>query len=135
MMRWITAALLLVVFSSSVNAQNFSCRIGTQPSCLDYGDTVCSSLGRCVDQNAACFDRYQCNFEGFTCKSEVTECVDTYDDLLRTHNQLVDDYNDLLEDRDDLRDAGRALLSDVDSIKLCLQLAATLSDARACQWP
>lgn len=128
------AALCLVTFGSSATAQGFTCRGGTQPSCLNYGDTVCSSTGQCVDQNAACFDRYQCNYEGFTCKSNVTECVDTYQDLLRTHNDLVSDYNALLNDRDDLLDTGRTLARDLDNTRNCLQLASTLEAAKACEW-
>lgn len=140
MKRFVFAATLIVL-GSSANAQSFSCRIGTQPSCLAYGDTVCSSLGRCVSDNAVCFDRYQCNFEGFTCASEVTECVDDFNDLLQTHNRLVGDYNDLLEDRDgllrdrdDLLDTGRALARDLDDLRACLQFASTLESARNCGW-
>jgi hypothetical protein len=66
-------------------------------ACLGYGETVCSSSGMCVHQNAACFDSYQCNYEGFTCKSNVTECAEAHDVLLRTHNELVDDFKENLE--------------------------------------
>lgn len=133
MHRFVFVAALMSL-GSSATAQSFSCRIGTQRSCLEYGDTVCSSSGRCVADNAVCFDRYQCNFEGFTCASEVTECVDEYNDLLRTHNRLVGDYNDLLEDRDDLRDAGRELIRNLADLRACLQFASTLESARTCGW-
>jgi hypothetical protein len=129
MMRSLLISGVLALSPLLATAQNFSCGIGDRGACLGYGDTVCSSSGQCVDQNAACYDRYQCNYEGFTCKSNVTECVDTYDDLLRTHYRLVDDYNDVVRSRDELRDAGRALANDLDSIKLCLQLASTLEGA------
>ena len=89
--------LLGLTLASPALGQDFSCRIGTQPACLDYSDKVCSSSGMCVDQNAACFDKYQCDNEGFTCKSNVTECIATHDKLLRENNTLVDDYNDLLK--------------------------------------
>jgi hypothetical protein len=129
--------LIFVAFAlvaGTVQGQNFSCRIGTRASCLDYGETICSSSGQCVGQNAACFDRYQCNYEGFTCKSNVTDAVDVYDELLRTHNQLVDEYNDLLDERDQLRSAGRVLARNLEDIKICLQYAVTLEDAQACEW-
>jgi hypothetical protein len=132
-LRFIALAAL-VMCGSSATAQGFTCRGGTQPSCLGYGDTVCSSSGRCVDQYASCFDTYQCNYEGFTCKSNVTECVDTYDDLLRTHNALVDDYNSLLSERDTLLESGRIMARDLDNTGYCLQLASTLEDAKACEW-
>lgn len=89
--------LLALTLASPALGQDFSCRIGTQPACLDYGEKVCSSSGMCVDQNSACFDKYQCNYEGFTCKSNVTECVEAHDTLLRKHNDLVNDFNEILE--------------------------------------
>ena len=142
-------ALFLVAamaLASPALGQDFSCRIGTQPACLDYGDKVCSSSGMCVDSNAACFDKYQCNYEGFTCKSNVTECVEAHDKLLREHNTLVDDYNGLLKkhkelaaDFDETITAARALKSDYDriesslaDIESCLIYASTLDDAKMC---
>lgn len=95
-MRTLILMAALAVASPALG-QSFSCRIGTQPACLDYGDQVCSSSGKCVDSDAACFDSYQCGYEGFTCKSNVTECVDAHDELLRKHNALVDDFNENLE--------------------------------------
>ncbi len=117
--------LLALTLASPALGQDFSCRIGTQPACLDYGDTVCSSRGMCVDQNAACFDKYQCNYEGFTCKSNVTECVEAHETLLRRHNDLVDDFNENLEIAKDME----ARLDDIES---CLIYASTLEAARLC---
>lgn len=124
MIRYFVLALALI---SSVPAfgQSFSCRIGSTPACLDYGDKVCSSMGKCVDANAACFDSYQCDYEGFTCRSNVTECAEEYDDLLDRHNDLVRDYNELLED------AKRAR-SEAENTELCIQWATTLSEAQGC---
>jgi len=117
--------LLAFAFASPTLGQSFSCRIGTQPACLDYGDKVCSSSGMCVDQNAACFDSYQCDYEGFTCKSNVTECVEAHDALLRRHNELVDDFNENLE-------IARVMASRLDDIETCLIYASTLEDAKLC---
>lgn len=117
--------LLALTLASPALGQNFSCRIGTQPACLDYGDKVCSSRGMCVDQNSACFDQNQCNYEGFTCKSNVTECVEAHDTLLRKQNDLVDDFNENLEIAKDMA----ARLDDIES---CLIYASTLEAARLC---
>jgi len=117
--------LLALTLASPALAQDFSCRIGTQPACLDYGDTVCSSRGMCVDQNSACFDQNQCNYEGFTCKSNVTECVEAHDALLRTHNDLVDDFNENLE-------IAKDMASRLDDIESCLIYASTLDAAKLC---
>ena len=117
--------LLALTLASPALGQDFSCRMGTQAACLDYGDTVCSSRGMCVDKDAACFDKYQCNYEGFTCKSNVTECVEAHDTLLRKHNDLVDDFNANLEIAKDMA----ARLDDIES---CLIYASTLEAARLC---
>lgn len=120
-----TLLLLALALPSSSLGQSFSCRIGAQPACLDYGDKVCSSSGMCVDQNAACFDKYQCNYEGFTCKSNVTECVAAHDDLLRKHNQLVDDFNENLG-------ISKRMAARLDDIESCLIYASTLDAAKLC---
>jgi len=117
--------LLAMTLASPALGQDFSCRIGTQPACLDYGDKVCSSRGVCVDQNSACFDKYQCNYEGFTCKANVTECVEAHDTLLRKHNDLVDDFNENLE-------IAKDMASRLDDIESCLIYASTLEAARLC---
>lgn len=117
--------LLALAIASPALSQDFSCRIGTQPACLGYGDKVCSSGGMCVDQNAACFDRYQCNYEGFTCKSNVTECAEAHDSLLRKHNELVDDFNENLE-------LAKGMATRLDEIETCLRYAGSLEDAKSC---
>ncbi|KAA0921019.1 hypothetical protein FLO80_02275 [Aquicoccus porphyridii] len=152
MIRFFILALALISTTPAF-AQSFSCRIGTRPACLDYGDTVCSSTGKCVDANAACFDTYQCNYEGFTCRSNVTECVEEHDDLLRKHNKLVRDYNDLLErnnelvsDYNALLERNNELVSDYNALlerskraqslaedtERCVRWATTLNDAQSC---
>lgn len=117
--------LAVLTFASPALGQSFSCRMGAQPACLDYGDKVCSSSGMCVDQNAACFDKYHCNYEGFTCKSNVTECVAAHDDLLRKHNQLVDDFNENLG-------IAKRMAARLDDIESCLIYASTLDAAKLC---
>lgn len=123
----IAATVFTVLTALPATAQNFSCRIGTQPACLDYGDQVCSSSGKCVDSSSACFDQYQCDYEGFTCKSNVTECVDAHDALVRK-------YNDLLSDHEDLIEVAKGVEAQKQEIEFCLELANNLEDAKACRW-
>ena len=49
--------VIAVSIAHPVHAQNFSCGIGDRGACLGYGDTVCSSQGRCVGSDAQCFDK------------------------------------------------------------------------------
>ncbi|MDZ4137031.1 MAG: hypothetical protein U1D06_15785 [Paracoccaceae bacterium] len=117
--------MMALALAAPAFGQSFSCRIGTQPACLDYGDKVCSSSGRCVDRDAACFNKYQCNHEGFTCKSNVTECVEAHDNLLRKHNDLIDDFNKNLK-------FAKEMASRLDEIETCLIYASTLEAAKLC---
>ena len=117
--------VVAIVLTSSASAQDFSCRMGMQASCLDYGDTVCSSRGMCVDKNAACFDSNQCNYKGFTCKSNVTECGEAHDALLKKHNELVDDFNGKLE-------ILKKMAVQLEDIQTCLNYASTLDAAKLC---
>ena len=128
----LAVAATLAAAAVPAQAQSFSCPFGKDPACLDYGDQVCSSMGMCVDQNAACFDKYQCDHQGFTCKSNLSDCADDYnalladhEELLRTHNALVDDYNNLLG-------TAKAAQSDLDDIRECLRYAQDVEDARHC---
>jgi len=132
-------AALAMIPSAVIGQQGFSCSYGDQGACLGYGETVCSSGGMCVDQNAACFSSSQCNYEGFTCKSNVTECVDTYDRLLNEHNELVRNYNTLLDDHRDLIDdhnqnliVMRRQQDSLADIETCLIYANTLAAAQSC---
>jgi len=122
----------LIPLGAPAFGQSFTCRIGQDAACLDWGDTVCSSSGMCVDANAACFEPYQCDYKGFTCKSNVDDCVEAHDRLAR-------DYNDLLQDYETLRAAGEDLNEDYDRLwdrvqdaESCLVWADTLADAKAC---
>jgi len=122
-------ALLVAVAllpSTAMAQQAFTCPYGDRGACLGFGETVCTSSGRCVRDDALCFDRYQCNYEGFTCRSNVTECIDDYDNLLRRFNTLVDDYNGLLADSREIQDAWEAAADELD--ETTSQLATTLAD-------
>ncbi|MEE3098539.1 MAG: hypothetical protein VX463_02090 [Pseudomonadota bacterium] len=98
------AALMLVlaaVPSGAPAQQNFSCTYGDRGACLGYGETVCSSSGKCVGENAVCFDRLQCGYDGFTCTSNLTECAEKHDALVRKYNALAGDYNEIIEKKSD----------------------------------
>ena len=118
-------AATALIPATAISQQGFSCSYGDRGACLGYGETVCSSGGMCVDQNAACFNSYQCNYEGFTCKSNVTECADAHDTLLRKHNDLVEDFNDNL-------DVATRMANQLDDIATCLIYASTLEAAKLC---
>ncbi|MFN3208944.1 MAG: hypothetical protein ACE369_08085 [Roseovarius sp.] len=132
-MRALWLLLAIVIIPSVSAAQSFTCGIGDRAACLGYGDTVCSSRGKCVSQDAACFDSYQCNYEGFTCKSNLTECGAEYDGLLIRFNTLVDDYNELLEEAREMRNEFQTALEDLDETRRDLRRSEdVLSDVRSC---
>ncbi|WP_103763121.1 hypothetical protein [Roseovarius confluentis] len=132
-MRILRLLLAIIVIPSMSMAQSFSCGMGDRPACLGYGDTVCSSRGKCVSQDAACFESYQCNYEGFTCKSNLTECGAEYDGLLIRFNTLVDDYNMLLEEARDMRTEFQIALEDLEETRRDLRRSEeVLSDVRSC---
>lgn len=107
------ARLLAVCFlaaSAPVQAQSFSCPIGKQAACLDYGDKVCDSiLGKCVPHDAQCFDSFTCNYAGFVCKSDM-------DDLARTAERMADSYDEFracISRADDMEDVAQCVRLDI----------------------
>jgi hypothetical protein len=139
-------------WASAAFSENFSCSFG-RGACLGFGDTVCSSNGKCVNNDAVCFDGYLCGYEGFTCKSNVSECVDDYNNLLNKNIDLVSDYNDLLDrnnelvtDFNDLLDRNNELSGavarlrrdledaqdDIRNLRSCVSYSSTLSEAQDC---
>jgi len=131
-MRGLRLFLVIAMIPSVSTAQGFTCGIGDRAACLGYGDTVCSSMGKCVSSDAVCFDRYQCDYEGFTCKSNVTDCVNDYNNLNDTYNVLVDDYNELLEQAQDLNTSFDDALSELQRTQRVLfSVEAELEDTRS----
>ena len=131
MKRLAVFAMLMCIAQPSF-AEDFSCRGGTKAACLDYGDTVCSSAGMCVNSNAACFDKYQCDYDGFTCKSNVTACEADYEKLRKAGKELSAQYDTLAADFTKLRDASKDLSDAYDDAQRCLNYATTLEEAKAC---
>jgi len=105
------AACALLFSTMAAWPQNFSCRIGTSPACLDYGDKVCSSRGKCVTSDAVCFDNYTCNYKGFVCKSKLDEVVELHDDIVLQYNSLA---------------------RDAESARSCVNYASNLEEAQNC---
>lgn len=122
--------------------QSFSCSIGSQPACLDYGDKVCSSMAKCVSSGAICFDSYTCDFRGFVCKSTLDEAVEEIEAKVDQHNLLVQEFNELREEAErlstllvGLRREHQTLVSDVEDYARCVEWANTLEEAQNCSRP
>lgn len=138
-MKCVLFACAILFLSGPASAQSFSCSYGKRAACLDYGDQVCGSLAKCVDESASCFNSYQCNYEGFTCKSNVTEIASEYDELvgkynelLRGYDELVGKYKGLSNDYDKLLDKAKNVASSYDNVKNCLLYADDLEEAQLC---
>lgn len=143
-------ALLLAVIGLCAPAagQSFQCRIGQDAACLDWGETVCSSGGKCVSESAACFDAYQCDYKGFACRSDVDQCIEAHDRMARDYNALLADYEtlrsagqQLAESHDlpqreleDLRREVRELENARAEIEACLAMAESVADAKLCAY-
>lgn len=112
--------------------QSFSCPYGKRASCLDYGDKICSSFAKCVDQSAVCFDAYTCNYKGFICKTKFDDLVGEYEELLRQHSMLIDQYNELAEQHDDNVEEHNTLVRAYSNLESCIEYAATLEEVRDC---
>jgi hypothetical protein len=126
---------LIFVAASPIGAQQtFSCPYGTRAACLDYGDQVCSSLGKCVDEDAKCFSSFTCNYQGFVCKSDYEEAVDAYNGLLNRFNTLTNDYNSLLQRFNENVDDYNELLGRHTELTTCLAYADTLEEVKNCSW-
>ena len=86
---------LIILPFGPVIPQSFSCSFGTTAACLDYGDKICSSMGKCVSNDAVCFSSFTCGYGGFVCKSTLEDLADDYDKLRNNCNNIVNEYEDL----------------------------------------
>ena len=148
-MRMLIGVLAIGFLSAvgSADADNFSCPFGKRGACLDYGDKVCGSFGKCVDDNAVCFASYTCDFRGFVCKSAFDEVVDDFNELVRKartlasdydrlvsdHNALIDEHNDLVDDYESLARKYRDATDARDEFAECVAFSSTLEEARLCE--
>lgn len=125
--------LVAVVFTASPGSgQVFECRMGQDAACLDWGETVCSNQGMCVDKNSACFDTYQCDYKGFACKSAVDECVKAHDSIVEDYNTLLADYETLRTEGGKLAESHEKLQLELMELKYCLAYASTFEEAQFC---
>jgi hypothetical protein len=117
-MRIIAMFLCGITVAHIANAEDFSCNYGKRGACLDYGDKVCSSDGKCVSQDATCFRPYTCDFRGFVCKSQLDDLSDSCKRLANDQEELIGKYNLLLRDKKTMND--------------CVNNARTLLQAQTC---
>ena len=121
--------LLLTLFSflpSNLLAYgSFSCPMGKQAACLDYGDKVCPSYGKCVDDDAICFSSFTCDYKGFICKSKFDDLADDlayeYEKLVDKYNETVNKYNKTVE-----------VIEEYEDQRTCVEYASTLEEAKNC---
>ena len=144
---------LMILPFGPVISQSFSCSFGTTAACLDYGDKICSSMGKCVSDDAVCFSSFTCGYGGFVCKSSLEDMADDYDEIVSDYNNLrnkcnniVDDYNnavsrhsDLVDDYNDLNSNYKSILNRLDSkqdelfeYRNCVESSKTLVEALRC---
>ena len=144
---------LIILPFGPVIPQSFSCSFGKTAACLDYGDKVCSSMGKCVSDDAVCFSSFTCGYGGFVCKSTLEDLADDYDELVSDYNNLrnkcnniVDDYNDavsrhsdLVDDYNDLNSNYKSILNRLESkqdelfeYRNCVESSNTLAEALRC---
>jgi hypothetical protein len=114
--------------------QTFECRMGQNAACLDWGETVCTSQGMCVNKDAACFDSYQCDYKGFACKSDVDQCVEAHDKIARDYTTLLADYEALRQAGEELATSHERLERELEELKGCLSSASTIEDAENCDF-
>lgn len=111
---------------------NFSCPFGTQGSCLNHGDKVCSSFSKCVDNNAICFDNYTCGYGGFVCKSQLDDIVSEYDTLLRKCKKIAEDHDSIVIEYNNLLYPYEKIKSEYEDLESCVYYAYTLEEAKEC---
>lgn len=123
---WLTL-LMAFAFAPNVPAygDSFSCSYGKKAACLDYGDKVCSSLAKCVSNDAVCFNSYTCDYNGFICKSEYNDLLSKCKNISTEHDDLVDEYNNLLRKY-------KIVVSEYEDLQSCVSYASTLDEARDC---
>lgn len=108
MTRILSAVVLVLVSSSSsgLAQQSFSCPIGREPACLEYGAKVCTSFSKCVEESASCFRPSTCDYNGFMCVSD-------HDDYVKKAKAMASAYDDFK--------ACVARSSDMESVQSCIR--------------
>lgn len=89
---------------------DFSCPVGTDGACLSFGEVVCRSGAKCVEQSATCFSTYTCGLSNeFVCKSD-------FEDLASSCRRLQTDHEELSSNNERLRNACTDLQSDYNTL-------------------
>ena len=125
LLMFVFLVVILLPPDLSIGEQYYSCSDGKRGACLDYGDTVCSSGSKCVDDDTVCFDSYTCRYKGFVCKSK-------YDDLVVEYNTLSVEYNTLSSKCQTTEMEYDNLENKYRSLKDCVSSANSLEDAHNC---
>ncbi len=68
---FLVAAAIVSASDALAYGESFSCSFGKRGACLGYGDTVCSSSGKCVSDDAVCFDSYTCGWGGVRMQVQI----------------------------------------------------------------
>ena len=144
MIQWKKAlCIFLVLFlassSNSTAQSSFSCRMGTEPACLDYAAVVCNSSAKCVARDAECFSSFTCDYNGFICKSEFNEAVAEIDEKVRNYNSLIEEFNSLNANLTSVKADYDSVVSEHDGLQRktralvdCISGAESLEDAQGC---
>lgn len=146
MRAFLFSIVIFMIAGTLAQAQSFSCPFGTEAVCLDYGDKICSSRGKCVTNDAICFDSFTCGFDGFVCKSSLTEVIGEYEDLIDKYNRLVKkyenfrvDYNQIVVSKNSINqkfsevvDTLETAFAEKQRLANCVSNATNLEEAKSC---
>ena len=124
LLMFVFLVLILLQPDVSIGEQYYSCSDDKRGACLNYGDKVCSSHSKCVDDDSVCFDAYTC-IQGYICKSK-------YDDLVDKYNTLSDEYNTLSSKCQTIEMKYDSLEYQYRNLKDCVSSADSLEDAQNC---
>ena len=131
--------LLSTGLTNISNAESFSCPLGSDPACLDYGAVVCKSMAKCVSDDAVCFESFQCGYQGFVCKSKLDDAIEEYENIYRQAKFLEKENatfrNELINIESEFtnaRDESDKLKREFSELSLCVESAATLHDTKSC---
>lgn len=119
--------VLIFLFATDAYAidESFTCPLESNAVCLNDGDLVCSSLAKCVSDDAVCFDSGTCGNKGFICKSKFDDLLDEYDDLVIKYNGLVQNMKRSSSEHSDFQSCVSDAAS-LDEAKNCFQAPADL---------
>ena len=128
--RFVIFISFLFTLNVPAFGETFSCSFGKRPACLDYGDKVCSSFAKCVDNNAKCFNSYTCGYKGFVCKSKFDDLADEYDGLLRKCKNIATEHDNVIAEYNSLLRKYKNAVSEHEDLQNCVSFASSLDRSR-----